>query len=74
MITPLITRRNFIATGTALAGTSLLPIGTGVRAAFGAPVAVDDILVVVFLRFGACGLTMVPPADDAAKKPTAALN
>ena len=40
------------------------PLSAGVNAAFGAAGPAEDILIVVFLRFGACGLTLVPPADD----------
>ena len=63
----MITRRNFLhTTATAgLAGSCLTPVTAGVNAAFGAaPGGGEDILVVVFLRFGACGLTLIPPADD----------
>ncbi len=59
------TRRNFLnATATAGIAGSLTPLTAGVNAAFGAAGPAEDILIVVFLRFGACGLTLVPPADD----------
>ena len=63
----MITRRHFLNTATtsALAGSCLTPLSAGVNAAFGAAAgAAEDILVVIFLRFGACGLTLIPPADD----------
>lgn len=63
----MITRRHFLNTATtsALAGSCLTPLSAGVNAAFGAaPGAAEDVLVVIFLRFGACGLTLIPPADD----------
>ncbi len=59
------TRRNFLnATATAGLAGGLTPLAAGVNAAFGAASPAEDILIVVFLRFGACGLTLVPPADD----------
>ncbi|MHB1204303.1 MAG: DUF1501 domain-containing protein [Rhodospirillaceae bacterium] len=63
----MITRRHFLNTAatSALAGSCLPPLSAGVNAAFGAaPGTAEDILVVIFLRFGACGLTLIPPADD----------
>ncbi len=58
----------------AATGATLSAFAPGVRAAFAADVAgTRDILVVVFLRFGCDGLTMVAPAQDAdyqARRPT----
>lgn len=67
-------RRTLLASSSAL----LTPIAPGLKVAFGAdgPAAQRDILIVVFLRFGCDGLTLVPPADDAdyhAARPTLAV-
>ncbi len=60
----MITRRTFLNSATT-AGLAGGMTGAHVSTAFGAaPGAAEDILIVVFLRFGACGLTLIPPADD----------
>ena len=57
-----LSRRTMIATGAA----GLAAAGLGVRVAFNRPGSTSgrDMLVVVFLRFGSDGLTMIAPADD----------
>ena len=65
-----LSRRTLLTTaGAVTAGAALTAVAPGVRVAFnklgfGAP-AQRDILVVVFLRFGSDGLTMIAPADEA---------
>ncbi len=58
-----LSRRTLITT--AASGAFLTSLAPGVKAAFTAPgtAAPRDILVVVFLRFGCDGLTMVAPSD-----------
>jgi uncharacterized protein (DUF1501 family) len=58
----ILSRRSFL--GSAAASTVLTPIAPGVRVAFGAAGGQRDILISLFLRFGADALTMVPPAAD----------
>jgi uncharacterized protein (DUF1501 family) len=57
-------RRTLLASGSS--GALLTTLAPGLRAAFAAEGAgsTRDILIVVFLRFGADGLTLIPPADD----------
>jgi uncharacterized protein (DUF1501 family) len=57
-----LTRRNFLSN--ASSAVALSTLGPGIKGAFAADVSNTsrDILVVVFLRFGADGLTLVPPA------------
>lgn len=58
-----LSRRTLLSTS----GGALTTLAPGLRVAFsadGSP-ASRDMLVVIFLRFGADGLTLVPPADDA---------
>ena len=55
-----LTRRRLLGSATAATMTTLAP---GVRVAFGA--GQRDIVIALFLRFGADGLSMIPPADDA---------
>ncbi|MDX2141996.1 MAG: DUF1501 domain-containing protein [Rhodospirillaceae bacterium] len=59
-----LTRRTLLATGSS--GAMLTTLAPGLRAAFAADgLGTDrDIFIVVFLRFGADGLTLIPPADD----------
>ena len=68
-----VSRRTFLnATSASATMAALGPGVTGYFAAAAEP-AQRDILVVVFLRFGCDGLTMIPPADDAvyhANRPT----
>ena len=67
-----ISRRDFLGSATtgAIAGTALFAggmtcVARNVNASFAADSAADrDILVVLFLRFGADGLSLIPPADD----------
>ena len=67
-----ISRRDFLGSATtgAIAGTALLAggltcVARNVNAAFAAGNGTDkDILVVLFLRFGVDGLSLIPPADD----------
>ncbi len=54
-----LSRRQILSSATAATMTTLAP---GVRVAFGA--GQRDIIIALFLRFGADGLSMVPPADD----------
>jgi len=70
-----ISRRTVI---NASAASGLLSLAPGTRAAFAADGAPSnrDILVVVFLRFGNDGLTLIPPSEDAdylAARPTLAV-
>ena len=53
--------------GTAPSAAAMATLGPGTKAAFSANTQNDgrDILVVVFLRFGCDGLTLIPPSDDA---------
>lgn len=48
------------------AGAALSALAPGMTAAFAADAGQRDILVVVFLRFGCDGLTMIAPAQDPA--------
>jgi uncharacterized protein (DUF1501 family) len=70
-----LSRRTLLATGAA----GLAAAGLGVHVAFNRehrPTTGRDILVVVFLRFGSDGLTMIAPADDGNyrdKRPTIAV-
>lgn len=68
-----ISRRTILNTS---AAGGLLSLAPGMRAAFAADDGARDILVVVFLRFGNDGLTLIPPAEDAdylAARPTLAV-
>jgi uncharacterized protein (DUF1501 family) len=64
---PILTRRNFLSS--ASSAMALTTLGPGIKGAFAADAPTSaaaagrDILVVVFLRFGADGLTLVPPAS-----------
>lgn len=54
-------------------GAALSALAPGLNAAFAADQGQRDILVVIFLRFGCDGLTMIAPAQDAnyqAQRPT----
>ena len=57
----------------AAAGSVMTTVAPGVRVALAADGGARDIVISLFLRFGADGLAMVPPADDAnyvAARPT----
>ena len=71
-----LSRRTFLTA--ASSGTLMTALSPGVKVAFAANAAATqrDILVVVFLRFGCDGLTLVAPADDGdyhANRPTIAV-
>ena len=55
-----LSRRTLMATASGALITSLAP---GMKVGFAAPSADRDILVVIFLRFGSDGLTMVAPSE-----------
>ncbi|NKB45056.1 MAG: DUF1501 domain-containing protein [Alphaproteobacteria bacterium] len=68
-----LSRRTLLGTGPSAAAMATL--GPGTKAAFSADAQNGgrDILVVVFLRFGCDGLTLIPPSNDAdyhAQRPT----
>ncbi|MBI1777754.1 MAG: DUF1501 domain-containing protein [Proteobacteria bacterium] len=71
---PMISRRRLLATGAAsAAGLMLRP---GLQVAFADTASAGDILVVLFLRGGADGLSLVAPVNDAnyiAARPTLAV-
>lgn len=59
----ILSRRSVL--GSLATGVALLPLGSGAQAVFAARSSDShDILVVIFLRFGCDGLTMVAPARD----------
>jgi uncharacterized protein (DUF1501 family) len=57
-------RRTLLAAGSSSAMLTTLGPGLRVGLAADGPSPGRDILIVVFLRFGADGLTLIPPADD----------
>jgi uncharacterized protein (DUF1501 family) len=56
-----LTRRKLFGSA---AGAMMTTLAPGVRVAFGAGTGQRDILIALFLRFGADGLSMIPPAAD----------
>src|SRR5687767_14868736 len=59
----ILSRRNLLKS--ASTGAALSALAPGMNAAFAAEQGQRDILVVIFLRFGCDGLTMIAPAQDA---------